>query len=357
MSTETPGTDMVFATASLKDRMDWSRAIAGAGNLVPAGFRDGPNANPAKILLAVEYGAMLGLHPMAALSGIHVIDGKPTLSAALMSAQVHKAGHQLRITTTGTVTGTGNTLGGDFTATVTLVRKDDPKHPFVVTWTIDRAKRAGLWGKGNWAKYPENQMTWRAVAEAVRNGAPEVLLGVWHTPDELGATVSEDGDVIDAEEVEQDHDGPNVTTTMRRDSRTEPGSVKKTEARQRDAGDAAPDPQPTVAQRSRPGGSRSASKTEPGSADGDQIRDRFDVADEWAAQVQAVTDLAVLYKLHDDAAARRILDHRISSNEHTVEDVFVIQRTRLQDAGRQTDAGEPDEPLFEDDVDLDSVPF
>lgn len=215
MTDTTPGTDLTFATSSLNDRIQWSRAIAGAGNLVPVGFRDGPNANPAKILLAVEYGAMLGLHPMAALSGIHVIEGKPTLSAALMSALVHKAGHKLRITTTGAVTGTGTTMGGDFTVTVTLIRADDPSHPFTVTWTIDRAKRAGLWGKGNWVKYPENQMTWRGVSEATKLGAPEVLSGVWYTPDELGATVDEDGDVLEGEVVEQDHDGRNVQAAMR----------------------------------------------------------------------------------------------------------------------------------------------
>ena len=45
----------------------------------------------------MEYGEMLGLSPMAAITGVHVIEGKPTASAGLISALVRRAGHKLRV--------------------------------------------------------------------------------------------------------------------------------------------------------------------------------------------------------------------------------------------------------------------
>lgn len=339
-------TEMVFATSSLKDRMDWARAIAGAGQLVPAGFRDGNNANPAKILLAVEYGAMLGLHPMAALSGIHVIDGKPTLSAALMSALVHKAGHKLRITNTGSVTATGRDgkdLGGDFTVTAILIRSDDTQHPFTVTWTIDRAKRAGLWNRGNWAKYPENQMTWRAVSEATKLGAPEVLSGVWYTPDELGAAVDEDGDIIDGGIVEQDHDGPNVVAAMREPKPGTPGDRLNSGHSNETRVEAASDREPTAQAPKAPARGRKPSATTPGNPDLDE-NGRADVAQTWISRIQGASNMTALIALRDEVVKRGsvILDYE-DYDAHTVDQWFNRRRAELQ----QAQAGEPDTHLSE----------
>ncbi|MET0590546.1 MAG: hypothetical protein ABWZ77_05160 [Naasia sp.] len=336
MNTLIPGADLTFAASPLQDRIAWSRAIAGAGNLVPAGFRDGPNANPAKILLAVEYGAMLGLHPMAALAGIHVIDGKPTLSAALMSAQVHRAGHQLRITTSGSVTGTGNNLGGDFVVTVTLVRRDDPNNPFVVTWTIDRAKRAGLWGKGNWSKYPENQMTWRAVSEATRNGAPEVLLGVWYTPDELGATVDEDGDVIDAEEVSEPPKGNNGKS----------GRANETEVNTRSDEHDTRIPGPG----STPSGTVDLSGA--GRDNPPAKKPPTASAASWARDIAATKTMDALTDLRRMAIAGNALDMRNREGD-TVDQLFVRRRDELL----QEAAGEPEPVIDAEDIDLEEVPF
>ena len=108
-------TDLVYAAASLEERKGYALALSRAGDLVPKGFRDRDgSANPGKILLAAEYGNMLGLHPMAALTGINVIEGKPSAAPALMSALVRQAGHKLRVKTRGTVT------GKDIAVTVTV---------------------------------------------------------------------------------------------------------------------------------------------------------------------------------------------------------------------------------------------
>lgn len=209
-----PGTEIatMAPVASLTSRIRYARELANAG-LLPEQYRN----KPGNVLYAVEYGLMLGISPMAAITGIHVIDGKPTASAALMSALVRRAGHRLRIKVTGSVE------GGDLKATAMLTRTDDPDWTFETNWTIDRARRAGLVdsylqgadGKwvvrartkrglpGNWETYPEALAKARAISEVVREGCEEVLCGAHYTAEELGAMVDDEGNVLDGEVVSE----------------------------------------------------------------------------------------------------------------------------------------------------------
>lgn len=157
-------------TDNLPARMEYSKALA-ASDLLPKQYRN----SPANVLVAVEYGRALGLEPMAAIQGIHVVEGKPTASAQLIGALVRMAGHILRVT------------GDDTQATATIRRKDDPDFEFTATWTMQRAAKAGLAGKGSWAKYPAAMLKARAVTEVARDACPEVLAGVAYTAEELGA--------------------------------------------------------------------------------------------------------------------------------------------------------------------------
>lgn len=164
----------------------------GVANVVlPAQYR----GNPGAIAFAVEYARALDVSPVTALTGIHVIDGKPTASAGLISALVRRAGHKLRVK----ITGTYET--NDLEAVATLVRHDDPE-PYESRWDLRRAVRAELlrWdGDANryravksrsaWDTYPENMLKARAITEVARDAAEDVLLGVHYTPEELGADV------------------------------------------------------------------------------------------------------------------------------------------------------------------------
>lgn len=203
MKTELVKVD-AYATATLEERRTYASSIAQAGDLLPrslwapsrnADGTMGPLApSPAKVLLLAETGSMLGLHPMAALQGIHIIEGKPTLSANLLAALVRRAGHKLRVTTS------GSWADGTFVARAVLVRADDPDFEFVVEWGRDRAQRAGLLGKkGPWSSYPEAMAKARAITEVIREGAPDATIVAAYTPEELGASnVSEDGEVVEA---------------------------------------------------------------------------------------------------------------------------------------------------------------
>ncbi|AJC60188.1 hypothetical protein [Streptomyces sp. 769] len=173
---------------SVETKLDYCRAFAASG-LLPRQFR----GQPANLLYAVEYAESLGLHPMVAITGVHVIEGKPSASSALISALVRRAGHRLRIK-------------GDATAAVAqVIRTDDPDWTFEVRFTIEDARRAGLLGKDVWKKYPASMLKARALSAVARDACEEALFGIHYTPEELGAVVDQEGNpVYLAGEIQQD---------------------------------------------------------------------------------------------------------------------------------------------------------
>jgi hypothetical protein len=173
--------------SAISAKLAYARELANSG-LLPAAYRK----NPGNILWAIEYGDMLGLSVMAAITGVHVIDGKPTASAGLISGLVRLRGHKLRV------------WGDNKSATCEITRSDDPKHPFTVTWTLrtqpgdnPSAELAGLLGKNTWKNYPASMLKSRAITQCARDACEEALFGLHYTPEELGAEVDEDGVVVD----------------------------------------------------------------------------------------------------------------------------------------------------------------
>lgn len=189
-----------YASGTLDERWNYAQALSSGGDLLPQSLRN----NAGKVFYAFEVGAMLGIHPVAAIQGVNVIDGKPTLSPQLMSAVVRRAGHLIRVEVSGTIADLS------IAATATLVRADDPDHPFVVTWTIEKAQRAGLLeiqqgkivsrsGRNQtptpWEKYTESMLKARAIGEVCREGATDALMGVVYMPEELDAEVNDQGEL------------------------------------------------------------------------------------------------------------------------------------------------------------------
>lgn len=168
--------------ASLPEKMQYAKALAASG-MLPNQYRQ----QPANLLYALEYAESLGLHPMAAITGIHVIEGKPSASAALISALVRRAGHKLRV------------KGDDRQAVAQIIRADDPDFVYEVVWTMARAEQAGLARKQVWKNYPAAMLKARAITEVARDACEEALSGMHYTPEELGANVNAEGDVVDAE--------------------------------------------------------------------------------------------------------------------------------------------------------------
>lgn len=154
----------------LQAQMDWAKAAA-VSNILPEAYRN----HPANVLVAINYGASMGLQPAESLYRIHVIKGKPTMSAELIAAQVRKHGHKLHI----------HKDTEHLSVTAEIIRSDDPDFKFRETRDMDWAKRMGLAGKDNWRKDPMTMLKWRAITAVAREACPECLYGAGYTPDEM----------------------------------------------------------------------------------------------------------------------------------------------------------------------------
>lgn len=153
-------------------------------------FSDTKQASQAvvKILAARE----LGLGPFAGMNGVNIIQGKPSFSANIMAACVKKSGRY-------------NYRASEITdksCTIEFMEKLDGK--WVVSgeskFTIEDARKAGV---KNLEKFPRNMLFARAMSNGVRWYCPDVMNGsVVYTPEELGADVDQDGNVINVPVVE-----------------------------------------------------------------------------------------------------------------------------------------------------------
>jgi hypothetical protein len=157
----------------LQAQWGYAKALATAGTL-PRAYRD----KPGDVLLAMAYGEALGLHVTNVFTSVHIIDGRPSMSAELMQALIRRAGHRIR------------TKGDAQQATCVIVRKDDPDYAYSVTFTLDDARTAKLLPAkpdSGWAKYPGAMLLARAVSACARQACADVLAGVSYTAEELGA--------------------------------------------------------------------------------------------------------------------------------------------------------------------------
>lgn len=132
-------------------------------SIVPKDYQ----GNPGNILVAIQWGAEVGLPPLQAMQNIAVINGRPAIWGDAVLAIVRGSGLLESITEEITETG----------ATCTVQRRGEP--PTVRTFTVEDAKRAGLLGKqGPWTQYPKRMLQMRARAWALRDVFPDVLRGV-----------------------------------------------------------------------------------------------------------------------------------------------------------------------------------
>lgn len=125
------------------------------------------------VLVTIMAGQEMGLSPMASLRAIHVIEGKPVLSADGMIALVLGSGKAEYFERT-----------AESDTSVTYETKRVGGKVRQCTWTIQMAKNAGLALKDNWRAYPRAMLASRAKAELARDVYPDVLAGCY-TEDEI----------------------------------------------------------------------------------------------------------------------------------------------------------------------------
>ena len=127
-------------------------------------FKDARDASQAivKILLGRE----LGLSPVIAMTSIHIVEGKPELSANLLASLVKQsARYDYRVRET---SNTACTI--DFIQDGEVVGES--------TFLIDDAKRARIYREGGaWTRYPKAMLFARAMSQGVRAHCPDVGTG------------------------------------------------------------------------------------------------------------------------------------------------------------------------------------
>ena len=157
-------------STEMRTQMQWAK-LASQGDIIPEAYRN----KPANILVAVGFGAAMGLSYADSLYRINVIKGKPTMSAELIASQVRKAGHKLRIYKD----------EEHVSVKASIFRKDDPEFEFSAIRDKAWAEQMGLASRENYKKQPMTMLTWRAITAVAREACPEALYGVAYSPDEL----------------------------------------------------------------------------------------------------------------------------------------------------------------------------
>lgn len=137
-------------------------------SMVPKAYQ----GKPMDILIAMDMGIALGLAPLQSIQTIAVINGRPCLYADGLVAVVK--GHPHYEWMKEDAIKTGDSVTG---YACTIKRKNHPEH--TVTFTVDDAKRARLWGKsGPWSDYSSRMLQMRARAFCVRDAFPDALMGM-----------------------------------------------------------------------------------------------------------------------------------------------------------------------------------
>lgn len=167
----------------LPSRGEWEATMAVAEKIantpfVPTSYRGQPEA----VVAAILYGREIGIGPMQALQKIHMIDGKPALSAELMMAQMRRGGLVV--------------LSSESTRERAFIhaRRSDTGEEASVEWTMDEAaqiptKERGanimLSQKSTWKSYPADMLWARCVGRLARRLGSDLLGGLTYAAEEV----------------------------------------------------------------------------------------------------------------------------------------------------------------------------
>ena len=156
-----------FTPQTMTEAIEFSERLA-RSQMVPRNYQ----GKPEDILVAVQWGYEIGLAPIQALQNISVINGKPSVygDAALALVQSSPLCEGVEESIEGE--GTQNPVA------ICIVHRRGRK-PVTCKFSVEDAKRAGLWGKsGPWTAYPKRMLQMRARGFALRDAFPDVLKGL-----------------------------------------------------------------------------------------------------------------------------------------------------------------------------------
>lgn len=157
-----PASQFDLSPQNFEQALTFSNYLA-ESDLVPKDFK----GKPGNCLIAMQWGAELGLKPLQSLQNLAVINGRPALWGDAVIALVMASPVCEYVTED----------DDGHTAYCRVKRKGGPEQ--VRTFSIEDAQKAGLLGKqGPWTQYPKRMRQMRARAFALRDVFPDVLRGM-----------------------------------------------------------------------------------------------------------------------------------------------------------------------------------
>ena len=125
----------------------------------------------------IQAGQEIGIPPFAAMSGIHIIQGKPTLGAGLIASAVKGSGkYDYKVQKLD-----DKICSIDFLQGTEIIGNS--------TFTIEDAKKALT---KNIDKFPKNMLFARAISNGVKWFCPDVFSGPVYVPEEMPEPKTED---------------------------------------------------------------------------------------------------------------------------------------------------------------------
>jgi hypothetical protein len=134
----------------------------------------------AQAVVKIQAGQEIGIPPFAAMSGIHIIQGKPTIGAGLIASRIKGSGkYDYRIKQQNE-----KACSIDFFQGKELIGNS--------TFTLEDAKKAGT---KNIDKFARNMLFARAISNGVKWFCPDVFAGPVYTPEDFDVVNTKTEDV------------------------------------------------------------------------------------------------------------------------------------------------------------------
>lgn len=152
----------------------------------------------AQAIVKVLAGRELGFGAISSMGGVHIINGKPAIGANLMASAIKRSGkYDYRVAQL------------DATACVIVFLQRGQNGGWAEigesSFSVQDAETAGALdgrNKHTWKAFLRNMLFARAISNGARWYTPDIFGGPVYTPEELGANVNGEGEVIHGEIVE-----------------------------------------------------------------------------------------------------------------------------------------------------------
>ena len=259
--------------------------------------------NPADLALVMHMGDVLGIDPRQAIWSMHVIDGKPSMSADLMAAVCMRS-QACEYLMPVMVTSTRCEYAAKRRGWPAEVR---------MSFSWEDAQRAGLTSRDNWKKYPSAMLKARCLTMICRSTFPDLLAGVY------------DGDELSRESLAEKPLAvePQQASEVKRTDLTAAGVKAKVSA----SPVAAPSPEPSKVRRKTQ--AQAQSQTQPEVIEAELVQEQPQLVQQTQEPVQQESQVDI---------DRQIIRQRLRELGATVVDLVAFAESQL---GRYV--GPPDE--------------